>query len=197
MIQRWWPTTQALDLVQGSVEEVARAVHAELSRFSNNKVSGYWESFLDLDDMFGAVKKFTNPPTEFFVIPTYSKWTVLWNNSFLCDGYSSLCWNLTRNHGLTTIHWSAHDEWTTFQSGATFSYRRSTDQGMIERYVQAYQEDKRWIFHSSGEPLAEENLKSYGAKRKRDRLNEAGISEILSRLGAYPWQEQFYAIPRH
>src|SRR6185503_5189563 len=117
VIQKWWPTTQALDLVEGSVEAVAAAVHAEVSRFiTNDPIKTSWESFASLNTAFEAAPEFTNVPTFYLVLPTHSKWSVLWNNSFLCDGYDSLCHCLTMNHRLTTVHWSAHDEWTTFQS---------------------------------------------------------------------------------
>jgi hypothetical protein len=129
------------------------------------------------------------------VLPSRSRWTVLWNNSFLCDGYDSLCWCLTNNHGLTTVHWSAHDEWTTFQTGACFSHRRRDSTGMVERSVHMSQEDKRWHFYASGPPLPEEDVGAYAAKRKRDRLNEALVVQLLSRLGASPWSEEFYAFP--
>lgn len=31
-IERWWPTTQSLDLVEGDIEAVAGAVGAEVAR---------------------------------------------------------------------------------------------------------------------------------------------------------------------
>ena len=39
---------------------------------------------------------FTNVSTCYLVLPTHSRWTVRWNNSFLCDGYDSLCWRALR-----------------------------------------------------------------------------------------------------
>jgi len=43
-IQKWWPTTQALDLVEGDCDVVAKAVHAEVSRFCGEEVvDGNWE----------------------------------------------------------------------------------------------------------------------------------------------------------
>lgn len=196
MIQRWWPSTQCLDLVEGSVESVAAAVHSEVSRFVKGEpLTAYWRAHPSLDDAFRETHEFTNVPTVFLVLPTRTKWSVLWNNSFLCDGYDSLCWCLTSNHGLTTLHWSAHDEWTSMQSGAMFHYRRRDGERLVERRVQAAQEDKRWHFFADGEPLPEEDLETYKDRRKRDRLNEAKMLEFLSRLGATPWQEDYYALP--
>jgi hypothetical protein len=96
---------------------------------------------------------------------------------------------------LTTVHWSAHDEWTTFQSGATFHHRRWDGSAVVERSVRAMQEDKRWLFFQSGPPLPEEDVGGYEVRRKRDRLNEARVAELLARLGASPWSEEFYALP--
>ena len=198
-IQRWWPTTQSLDLVEGSVETVAAAVDVEVRRFVKNLTSelvvSSWEAYPNLDAAFQAAPEFANVPTFYLILPSRSRWTVLWNNSALCDGYDSLCWCLTNNHGLTTIHWSAHDEWTTFQSGAGFTYRRLDGSTVVERSVQAAQTDSRWDFEEYGEPLFEEDLAAYQTKRKRDRLNESLLSQLLSRLGASPWSEEFYALP--
>lgn len=192
-IQKWWPTTQSLDLVEGTCEMVANAVDTEVSRFiGHENVSCSWEVFQSLDAAFGAATEFANVPTFFLVLPTHSKWTVLWNNSFLCDGYDSLCYCLTSNHALTTLHWSAHDEWTSMQSGASFCHRHLSGSNVVERSVHASQQDAKWLFFESGRALAEEELELYKLRRKRDRLNEERLSQFLARLGASPWSEQFY-----
>jgi hypothetical protein len=196
IIQQWWPTTQSLDIVEGSVERVAAAMHEEVGRFlAGEAIITSWESFSNLDSAFCSASEFTNVPTVYLVLPTHSKWSVLWNNSFLCDGYDSLCYCLTKNHGLTTVHWSAHDKWTSFQSGAGFIHRRRVGTELVERSVKAAQEDNHWRFFATGQPLVEEDMESYKARRKRDRLNEEKISALLSRLGATPWLEQFYGLP--
>ena len=194
-IRKWWPTTQSMDLVEGTVETVAAAVETEVKRFvAGEDVATSWEAFPNIDAAFGAAPEFTNVPTFYLVLPSRSRWTVLWNNSFLCDGYDALCWCLTKNHGLTTVHWSAHDGWTTFQSGACFHHRRRHGATVVERFVQAGQEDERWFFDQKGEPLPEENVGAYGARRKRDRLNEVQLAQLLGRLGAFPWSEEFYGV---
>src|SRR5215813_6159130 len=112
-IRRWWPSTQSLDLVEGSVQIVAEAARTEFARIlGNERVEANWRRFQDLEAAFQSAPCFHNVPTVILVIPTRSRWTVLWNNSFLCDGYDSFCWCLTSRHRLTTLHWSAHDEWT-------------------------------------------------------------------------------------
>lgn len=100
------------------MEVVAAAMQEEVRRFiAGEAITTSWETFSNLDAAFRSASEFANVPTIYLVLPTLSKWSVLWNNSFLCDGYDSLCHCLTKNHGLTTVHWSAHDEWTSFQSG--------------------------------------------------------------------------------
>jgi len=197
VVQKWWPSTQSLDLVEGAVENVAEALHQEVSRFVQGEVvAKAWEACPELDSAFCMASEFANVPTVYLVLPTRSRWSVLWNNSFLCDGYDSLCWCLTAHHGLTTIHWSAHDGWTSFQSGATFTHRRRLAGQVVERTVHAGQTDNHWDFITVGQPLPEEDLDGYAARRKRDRLNEERVSALLARLGAKPWQEGFYALPQ-
>ena len=195
-LRKWWPTTQSMDLVEGPVSKVAAAVQAEFSRvLKGEKIAAGWFQYPDLDAALSSAPDFDNVPTFVLVLPTRSKWSVLWYNTFLCDGYSSLCWCLTSNHRLTTIHWSAHDDWTTFQSGARFNYRRHNGTEVIERSVQSAQEDKKWHFYAIGEPLEEEILSDYDIKRKRDRLNEQKLLSLLERFDARPWSTDFYAIP--
>ncbi len=195
-IENWWPTTQSLDLVEGSTERVAKAVHDEVRRFVKGEtLRSSWEAFPDLDAAFRSVKRYTNVPSVFLVLPTRSKWSVLWNNCFLCNGYLSLCVCLTRNHGLRTMHWSAHDRLTSFQAGAHFEHLRLEGGELRKRYVYVGQQERRWHYYEGGEPLPEEDLKGYEARRKRDRLNEERMASLLSSLGATPWQEEFYAIP--
>jgi hypothetical protein len=195
-VRRWWPSTQSLDLVEGPVQRVAEALRVEFLRFAGaERVAAGWHRFDSLDAAFRSAPNFDNVVTFLLALPTRSKWTVLWNNSFLCDGYDSLCWCLTSHHDLTTIHWAAHDDWTTFQSGASFTYRKHDGPDVFERSVYCGQEDKRWVFHATGQPLDEENTAEYAARRKRDRLNEQSLLLMLRRLGARPWSEDFYALP--
>jgi hypothetical protein len=197
-LRRWWPTTQALDLVEGDVATVAAALHAETTRvLKGERLAAAWTRCATLDDAFDTAGEFTNVPTHWLVLPTRSRWSVLWNNSFLCDGYDSLCHCLTAFHGLTTLHWSAHDATTTFQPGAAFTHRRVVAGAIAKRTVCVACTDGRWSFDAIGERLPEEDLATYGARRVRDRLNEAAIASLLARLGAAPWDEAFYALGRH
>lgn len=195
-LRAWWPTTQSLDLVDGAMETVAEAVQHEYSRFAGgDPITCAWRRCDDLDAALGAIPFFDNVASHIVLLPTRSRWTVLWNNNFLCCGYDALCHCLTARHRLATVHWSAHDDWTTMQSGSTFHYRRHDGQAVIERRVQAAQTDRRWDFFATGAPIPEEDLAGYRAVRKRDRINERRLLELLSRLGADPWTQSFYDLP--
>jgi hypothetical protein len=193
-LKEWWPTTQSLDLVFGASDAVADAVATEFRRFAGDaKVTFERKEFADLNGVFLAAPHFSNVVTFVAILPTTSDWTVMWNNSFLCNGYDALCWCLTKHHDLTTIHWSAHDEWTTFQSGSQFTHRAKRDGQVVERSVACIQQDRKWIFAETGEPLEEEDTAAYLARKKRDRLNEPRIIGFLEKLGAKPWDASFYS----
>ena len=192
-IEAYWPTTQSLDLVRGELEATAMAVAAEVARFvKGESLEASWLPFPSLHEAIGTPRVFTNVPTLYAVVPTKSPWTVLWNNSFLCDGYDSLCWCLTKHHGLETLHWSSHDQTTTFQAGTSFTHRTRDRADVLERAVYVGREDRRWLFHESGTPLSEEDVDGYKARLKRKRLNEHRMVELLGRLQARPWDESFY-----
>jgi hypothetical protein len=192
-LRSWWPTTQSLDLVYGDIAAVAAALEVEFARFAESEnIRTGWHRFGTLEAAFQSAPIFTNVVTHIVALPTRSNWVVLWNNSFLCSGYDSLCWCLTTRHKFRTLHWSAHDEWTTFQSGASFTHRQFDGASVVERSVASTQEDKRWIFHESGPLLPEEESADYTARKRRDRLNEKTLTALLERLGAEPWSDAFY-----
>lgn len=192
-VQRWWPLTDSLDLVRAPVNVVASAVLTEVTPFADGeRLSSAWVPFSSLEQVFGSAAEFTNVPTLFFVLPTVSEWTVLWNNSYLCDGYDSLCWCLTANHGLTTLHWRSSDEDAVSQAGSSFTFRNRSGSGLNERSVYCCKNDERWEFGAAGEPLPEEDLAAYSARRLRDRFNAKGMMRLLAKLGARPWDDEFY-----
>ena len=196
ILREWWPSTQSIDLVRGSVERVAAAVEIEFRRFAGSApVNSDWKEFDTLDGVFSSPAYFTNVVTFIAVLPTKSDWVALWNNSFLCDGYDSLCWCLTRNHEMTTLHWSAHDDTTTFQPGSQLTHRRWHNGKVDERSVACIRQDRRWLFVESGEPIPEEDTQAYSARRKHERLGEASLMDLLLRLGAAPWTAAFYSVP--
>lgn len=195
-LRAWWPTTRSMDLVEATIAHAADSVSATMSRIAESKpISKTWHSVADLNAAFELVEHFDNVASTIILLPTASKWTVMWNNSFLCDGFDMFCRYLTTHHHLTTLHWHASDQWTTFQSGSMFHYRMYSPSALVERRVQAAQSDNRWHLFEQGEPLAEEDIEGYKVRRKRDRLNEVRTMELLRRLGADPWNEAFYSLP--
>lgn len=192
-VKRWWPLADSLDIVRAPVQVAASAVLDEVTRFvAGEQLSTAWVPFNSLDQVFGSVAVFTNVPTVYFVLPTRSAWSVLWNNSFLCDGYDSLCWCLATNHALATLHWRSSDDDAVFQAGSSFTFRQPSKSGLSERSVHCCKNDEHWEFHAVGEPLPEEDLQAYSARRKRDRFKEQGMLQLLERLGARPWEDKFY-----
>jgi len=196
VFERWWPLPASLDLVRAPIAQVADLLRAEIGRlFPGMPVEAEWLAFHDIGALFRSVDVMTNVPTQYFALPTHSAWTVLWTNSFLCDGYDSLCHNLSRLHQVDTLHWSSSDTDGTFQAGTTFAYRRAADGGAIARHVQCARNDTRWSFEARGEPLPSEPVEGYAKRIKRERLNEAVMAQILAGLGAEPWREHFYDLP--
>jgi hypothetical protein len=216
-IQRWWPSTQSLDLVDGPVENVAIALAELVQRFvrtSRDHDADFdgvspsapalsaegspvteWRTFTGFEAALESLSEFASFPTTFLAFPTRSNWTVLWNNSSHCNGYDSLCHCLTEAYGMRTISWSANDAVTTSQPGAQFCCRQRRDGNVVLRSVNAHFEGPRWRFYETGATLPEEDVAGYSARKIRDRLNEGRVASLLARLGAEPWQEAFYALP--
>ena len=170
-IKKWWPLGQSLDLVRSRTDTLAEAVRNEVQRFVDPEpISLARITLKSLDSVFGSVAVFTNVPTIFFALPTRSEWTVLWNNSFLCNGYDSLCKCLTVNYGLDTVHWISHDEDTNSQAGTTFTFRGQIEGVLNERSVYVGKNDGKWSFYACGTPLPEEDLSWYEVSTKRERL---------------------------
>jgi len=63
-LRKWWPTTQSLDLVEGSVSGVAEAVLVEFKRFwSGQRISCHWLRFRDFDEACSSAPGFSNTVT--------------------------------------------------------------------------------------------------------------------------------------
>lgn len=194
-IQKWWPATQSLDLVQAPCTAVAKAIESRVHRFIKSDTRPFqssWHQLASIDECFGLVAEFTNVPTIFLVIPTVSEWSILWNNSFLCNGYCTMCANLTKHDGFTTMHWHAHDQTTTFQTGAAFTWRQRIGTQVSARSVSVIKDDRNWHYSESGEALPEEDISLYSARLKKNRLNETIMHNLLARLNARPWDTSFY-----
>jgi hypothetical protein len=193
------PLTDSLDLVRGSCVEIAKAVCSEVQRYTNeNDIQIENAKFQSVFEVFESVQIFANVPLTYFVLPTNSPWTVLWFDSFLLNGYASLCNNLTERFGFETLHWRSSDKDSKFLRGSSFTHCKSIDGKVARRNVYCCVADSgRWHFETHGEPLEAEDLSAYSDKRKSDRLNEQSMAEFLGRLGAFPWDSDFYAIPQN
>jgi hypothetical protein len=192
-VEKWWPLPTSLDLVFGEIREVGDAVFAEVQRYcGSEKVEGEWIEADGIEDVFKLPQLLTNVPTFLAVMPAQSGWVALWNNSYLCDGYDSLCHNLTRLHGFRTLHWRASENDGRFQAGASFTHRILRDGSLVERSVYCGKNGDQWEFYQSGEPLVEEDTSLYAARKRRDRLSEASLLELLLRMGARPRSADFY-----
>jgi len=193
------PLADSLDMVLGSCAEIAEAVCGEVRRFtkeSDIKIDSF--KFSSVFEVFESVQTFANVPLTHFVLPTGSPWTVLWFDSFLFDGYDSLCHNLTQRFGFETLHWRSSDKDSKFLRGSSFTHRKSIDGKVSKRSVYCCVEDsRRWYIETHGEPLEAEDLSVYTAKRISDRLNEQLMTDFLGRLGAFPLDSGFYAIPQN
>ena len=196
LLEAWWPVTRSLDLVQGPLEVVADAVSAEFQKFAgNSKVVGKWKNFDDLGAVFSSTPYLSNVVTFIAVLPTNSDWVALWCNSSLCDGYDALCWCLSHNHKLTTIHWSANDEEAIFQPGSSFTHRAWRDGEVKERSVACIREDRRWLSVETGERIPDEDPSASAPGRTRNYSGEKRLMALLARLGARPREASFYSVP--
>ncbi len=196
VFETWWPLPRAMELVRAPIERVAEFLSSELKRIVPAETrESEWRSFENIDAVFRSVEVLTNFPTVFLALPTKTEWTPVWSNSFLCDGYDSLCHNLSRLHGVDTIHWSSSDTDGPMQAGTSFALRRGGEEGKRARLVQVSRNDDVWTFDQSGDPLPQEPVAGYSNRIKRKRLNESVLMEFFATLSADPWHESFYDLP--
>ena len=88
----FWPFLISLDLVRADQPEAFAAVLGQVSRFTEGEgldVSHF--PFQSLSHVFQHAGQYASFPTSFYVLPTSSQWSVIWTNTFHCDGYDSLC----------------------------------------------------------------------------------------------------------
>jgi hypothetical protein len=196
-LRKFKPLTDSLDLVQGECSSVAEAVCNEVRRYTgDDSLSLESKQFTSIAEVFDSVQTFANVPLTYFILPTHSPWTVLWFDSFLCDGYDSLCSNLAKNYNFNTLHWNSSDTNSRMLRGSSFTHRQLADGKIEQRSVYcAVADSGRWHFEAHGVPLSAEDLSVYTSKRKADRLNERVMTDFLGRLGAFPWASKFYALP--
>ena len=190
----YWPFLISLDLVNAPADDCAAAVNAEFSRFARDEpVHETTFPFQSLETLFSDPGEYFASPTRIYVVPTTTRWTVLWNNSFHCTGYDSLCHCLTLNHGLETLHFQSSDDDAFYLAGTLIRHRLPAETEPILRSVQASKDDSsHWCWYESGPVQPYENVDHYAARLKRNRLNEEILADYLTALGCDPRQESVY-----
>jgi hypothetical protein len=196
VFEDWWPLAQAMTLVRAPIRSVAKALTADGQRAKERTGAIYefdWIRRSSIDDVFRSIEKFTDWPTLTWALPTRGRWTVIWNNYSLCTGHKTLARWLTRFQKLETIYFYSTDKNSTQLAGTLFTRcMPDKSEDVIEREVYCCNHGSRWGFEQHGTPLPEEDLERYNARRKRERLNEAGLMDLLERLGVHPWRESTY-----
>lgn len=208
-----WPGTEPMILVRADVDVVAKALKADAAR--GDRMGRPWKWRLkhwrrgglrftrtrwirvpSLGELFAG--PYVLGGATQYALPTRSPWTVVWENDARCAGNDSLAWRLTSMYKLETLRFQSSDRDSTQLAGTTFTFRRPGRDGgePIERSVYCASQGSRWHFHQNGEPWPEEDVARYEARRKRDRMNEEALMELLARMGARPWQESFYDLDR-
>jgi len=192
----WWPLGQSMVLVRAPFREATRAMRNQADEWSRRVGATYrfdWLRVSCIDEWFRCVEEFTIVPSMHCALPTNTDWTVMWCNSFLCAGHPPLAHCLTESQQLETIHFYSTDRNSTQLAGTHFTYRKPTGSGeLTKRDVYCCNQGSRWDFRQEGEPLPEEDLERYSARRKRDRLCEESLMALLERLGVQPWLESTY-----
>jgi hypothetical protein len=191
----WWPLGQALELVRGPIERVAKALQSLLLD-GECQYQFEWLHVPSLDALFRQTQRFANFPTIFYALPTHSAWTVLWNNYY--HGGCGDPYHLAKDSGLEGLAFSSSDVNSIQLAGTSFIHCRPTGPGEepMRRSVYCCNQGSRWHFEQWGEPLPEEDLSRYQAKLKRNRLDEEGMMALLAKLGLRPWHEDFYDLAR-
>ena len=182
-MNKYWPFYIGFDLVLADVEQTADAVENELNRFFNNQVTRESIKLKTLADVFSKPNAYTSFPTEFFVVPTKSPWTLLWCNTFHCNGYDSLCYCITQHSQLETIHYTSCDHDAFYQAGSQWHHR--VDCG-TERVISAIRNDTKWDWFSNGELQSYENEKYYENRIIKKRFNNHIVNEYLDEIGFNP-----------
>ncbi|MCL2155659.1 MAG: hypothetical protein FWH53_08350 [Leptospirales bacterium] len=191
-----FPLTQSFGLVFGNVAEVANAVYNEIKRYTKNE-NGIELKHTILKNVDEVIcnNKFTSVPTKVIVFPTITKWTIIWNNSFLCNGWDSLCYNLSNLYKFETFHFCSHDTITTMLPGSYFYYRYFENDILQERYVWACKNDNnKWEFIEKGDECYFETVENYKERIIKNRLNEEKMKELFNKMGINPWDDAVYKI---
>ena len=183
-IKELFPLTQSFGLVLGNTTEVANAIFEEIKKYTKNEI-GIELKHLTLKNIDKTIynNKFTVTPTKVIAFPTKTKWTIIWNNSFLCNGWDSLFINLTNFYDYDIFYFCSHDKVTTTLPGTYFYYKYRENEILKERYVWACKNDNnKWEFLEKGETCYFETIEDYKDKIIKNRLNENKMEKIFNKM---------------
>jgi hypothetical protein len=189
-----WPLTQSFELVNGNTKDVSKAIFKEILRYTKNEdgIILNKNNLINISDIF-LNNVFTNYPTKILILPTITEWVIIWSNSFVCDGFDTLCYNLTNLYKFDTLHFNSHDTATTLLPGTVFHYRYYKNDEIKERYVQTCVNDYgKWEFFQKGEKCNFEDDSYYKNRYIKNKLNEKIIRMIFNNIGVNPWDEKTY-----
>jgi hypothetical protein len=197
VFEDWWPLGQSLTLVRAPITRVALAFEQEGVRLSKYICGGAdhfaWLRHSSIADLFQSVNKFTTSPTIHYAIPTKTDWTVVWDNGSSCDGHASFAHCLTRFYNLETISFRSTDRDSIMLAGTHFAHSKArAGAAPVARHVYCCSVGNRWEFRETGERLPEEDAARYSRTRKRERLDEEAMMELLVRFGIHPWRAATY-----
>jgi hypothetical protein len=192
-VEIWYPLGCSLDLVEGEPKSVAQTILKEVSRFNHGEKYEINEFKINiLDDVFKKETEFGVSPFNFYVIPTKTKWSILWNNDLRCEGYDSLCSCLTKFFGFTTISWYSNEPFDKEHPANLFTYRMKKQEALEERVIYTIFDGKEWTFFQQGKMLPFEDNSWFKCRKKKDRFNQEKLFFILNKLNAQPWDYNFY-----
>lgn len=191
---RYWPFLMSFDLVKASKAMTLERVAGQIARITNKEPLAILDiEFESLTQVFEHPGEYASFPTAFYVMPTATPWTVIWTNTFHCNGYDSLSHCLSRFDRLETFHFRSCDEDAFYQAGTLFTHRHPTGETEVQsRTVQACKDDRGWKWYATGPEQPYEDLAKYESTRKRDRMNERLLADYLRRLGCDPRDETVY-----
>ena len=133
-----------------------------------------WEDSRTLEDIFAS-------ESPKILAPTRSPWLGMFDYGMRSHDYVAQL--LSKDAGCrAVVVWLSDDN------------RRLDiyDSGRAIRHIQASDQDGRWEFYQSGEPLPFEDLEAYERRRVRDRFTPEMLDAYCAALGLRPFDPDFY-----
>ena len=135
-----------------------------------------WEDARTLENIFAAGISSPN-----ILAPTRSSWLGIFDYNMRSHDYVAQL--LSKDAGCTAVV-----VWLSDTNRRLDIY----DSGRATRHIQASDQDGRWEFDQSGEPLPFEDLEAYQRRRVRDRFTPEMLEAYCAALGLRPFDPDFY-----